>query len=85
MTGAEAFEIADRKARYSDYDWVVWKDKTGLFNAERASVESIKKALLAVGTQGHFTIVQSRTKWHHICSWRIGVNAMNHLRSGYYY
>lgn len=83
MTSQQAFELAKRKARYSDFDWVVWKDKSGTFYAERATYQSIKKALLAVGTQGKFNVIQSRTAWSHLCGWRSGVNEMLHRRRGW--
>lgn len=77
MKQSEAFLLAKRKARYSDYDWIVWMGRDGSFNAERASSSSIKKALLSVGTQLTFNLIESRTSFSHIMCWRMGINAMN--------
>lgn len=80
MTSSEAFTLAKQKARYSQYDWVIWRNKDGSFSAERSSYGSIKKALLSVGTQGHFNMIQSRTAWSHLMTWRLGVNALNYMK-----
>lgn len=83
MTSTEAFNMAKTKARYSPYDWVVWKNKTGAFTAKRATYETIKEALLTVGTQGTFNIIQARTAWSHLCTWRIGINEMRYRKKGW--
>mgnify|MGYP000031049326 FL=1 len=74
MTGTEAFALAKNKAGYSDYSWVVWENKDGSFGAERASADTIKRALLAIGTQGKFYLFQARDRYSQIMTWSMGVN-----------
>ena len=80
MTRTEAFELAERKAKHSDYDWLVWRNRDGTFSAERSSCGSIKKALLSVGTQGHFNLIQQRTGYSRVMRWRTGISAIQHIR-----
>ena len=71
-----------RKARYGHRDWIVWDDADGVQHSERATEESIKDALLSVGTQGQFTIVSANTGWLMIGKWFIGINMMNWMKRG---
>jgi hypothetical protein len=73
MTGTEAFALAKNKAGYSDYSWVVWENKDGSFSAERASTDTLKCALLAIGTQGSFYLFQARDRCSQIMTWGMGI------------
>lgn len=61
MPYAEPFETIRRKARYGHYDVIVWRDKTGAVQWARKSVESLKAALLATGTQKSFSYYAADT------------------------
>lgn len=84
LEGSEAPAIAKRRARYSDYDWIAWRDRDGTWRAARASAEAVKIAMLAVGTQGKIYQYQSRTGWPHMMSWKIANNVRCHLERGWY-
>jgi hypothetical protein len=51
LSGDSAYQAAQRRATYSNYDWIVWKEH-GEWHAARRSSAVIKRAMLAVGTQG---------------------------------
>lgn len=56
LTGPNAWHDAKTKAQYGRKDWVAWLDKNGEKRAERRSMASLKRAMLAVGTQGWFIV-----------------------------
>ncbi len=81
MTGTEARELAIRKARYGHNDWIIWKDKTtGDWHAEKETSASVKRALLAVGTQGYYMCYTASKAWSLMYKWRMGVNAFTQLK-----
>ncbi len=84
LEGSEAPAIAARRARYSDYDWIVWCDRDGTWRAARASAEVVKTAMLATGTQGQIYQYQSRTGWSHMMNWWIANNVRRRLERGSY-
>lgn len=69
MTAAEAYALARRKARYGHRDWVIWQDRDGNWHTDRYSRASLKAAMLAVGTQGHFTVLAASTAVGHRYNW----------------
>jgi len=71
------------KARFGHRDWVCWHDRNDLFHAERESAESVKKALLSVGTQGRFVVVEANTGHLHLTGWWVGLNIIRQYRRGY--
>jgi len=82
MTGSEARELAKRKARYGHNDWIYWKDKaTGEWHAEKETSASVKRALLAVGTQGYYMLLTASKAWQLMYHWRMGINAFQQLKS----
>jgi hypothetical protein len=75
MTAQEAYELANRKSRYGHRDWLVWKGRNGQYHAELTTRDSFKAALLAVGTQGRFTLcgsdgVRYYMTWPVAITWR---------------
>lgn len=82
MTGQEAYAQAKRLGSYGSYDQVVWKDKLGNYHTERVSYASIKQAMLAVGTQGKFTVYHGNTP--HLIRWCIASAYLKNLKLGYY-
>lgn len=80
MTSSEAFTLAKRKAKYSDYSWIVWRNRDGSYDAQRESYASVKLAMLACGTQGRFTTICCRSGHSLVTTWWIGVNMLNQLK-----
>lgn len=79
---AEAFALARRKARYGHRIWIVWQDRANQYHAALATSESIKAALLAVGTGGHFSGF-SGDRFGHRLNWRTGLAWLSNARAGY--
>ena len=82
MTGSEAMELAHRKARYGHKDWLVWKDRAGNWQAALKSPETLKTALLAIGTQGRFYLVVASYSVSQMMVWQTGILAMRNCRYG---
>lgn len=70
LTGEDAWETAKRKNKYGCYDWIGWIDSTGEKNADVASYENIKEAMLETGTQGYFREFARGVSW--MTTWRMG-------------
>lgn len=68
------------KARYGGKTWILWKDKAGKQIAERETKEAIKRALLDVGTQGIYWIIDRQGAM--IADWSIGCNHFRQLKRG---
>lgn len=79
-----ASTTAKETARYSRFDQIRWRDRDGSLREERVTVESVKAALLAVGTKGYFTIYAARTAVGNHVGWRLGIRYWRNLRLGYY-
>jgi hypothetical protein len=58
---SDIYQEAKRKARYGHRDWIWWVDKDGVHHADVKSAEVIKKALDAVGEDGHFGSLEAST------------------------
>ena len=83
LKGSEAPTTAKRRARYSDFDWIAWIGRDGIWRAARASADVVKMAMLATGTQGKIYQYQSRTGWSHMMSWKIANNVRRQLLRGW--
>jgi len=57
VTNAEAFARAEHRRRYQHQQSVVFKDRDGGWHCIRYCAESIKRAMLAVGTKGRFSVL----------------------------
>lgn len=80
VTGADAYETARKKARYGHKDWIVWTEKTGTRFAAPKSRESIKAALLAVGTQGRFSLIGASNAVSFVVCWSLGTQMMRNVK-----
>ncbi len=79
--GENAYWEALRMARYGRKAWVSYRTKGGQRVAERLTVDSIKRCLVAVGTKGHWTLIEtdgSSTKGF----WWLGCNLLAQLKRG---
>lgn len=54
MTGPEAHKLAAHKARYGHRCWIAWKERDGTYSVALQTPETVKRAMLAVGTQGRW-------------------------------
>lgn len=70
-TNVEAYSIAKSRAKRNGRAQIVWKDRAGSFRYGPATPITVKKALLAVGTQGRFTEISPRGTYSNI-NWHIG-------------
>lgn len=73
------FEEARRKAKYGHTDYVAIPSGEGE-TFERISVSAIKRAMLAAGTKGKFTVISASTAVLYCHSWRMGVNLIRNAR-----
>lgn len=73
------FEEAKRKARYGRYAVLGYGPRENR-TYERMSRESLKRALLATGTQGHFTLLEANTGIGNIIRWPLGTQMLRNIR-----
>lgn len=83
MNAKDAFALAEHKARYTHKDWIVYKNKSEEFFAEAVSADSLKRCLLASGTQGRWWLIGSKRTDRHIGSWWMGLCMMRQRRAGH--
>lgn len=81
IDGPDAFREAKRKSQYGHNDWLWWRDRTGSHHAARKSPEAIKEMLLAVGTNGKWTLLTSGTPMRGF--WWLGLNILRQARRGW--
>ena len=75
-----AFSLAKRKAKFGHRDWIVYRDRNGNEHAEQYSASVVKKAMLAVGTQGRFHLIAASTGVDHIYRWPMACIALRNAR-----
>lgn len=80
MTSTEAFKLARRKARYGHRDRIVWCDRSGEWFAQVYSAATIKTAMLATGTKGHFSVIAGSTAVGHRYNWSMACLARRNAR-----
>jgi len=71
-----------RKERYGRYNWIGWKDRNGVLQADWQTYTNIKEAMLAMGTKGRLVTFDSGTI--HSYGWRVAVNMLHNAKMGYY-
>ena len=71
-------------AKKSRYDQLAYRDRSGSRVEAGVTASHIKAALLAVGTQGHFTVYSARTGSAHLIRWKVGLAYLANLRRGHY-
>ncbi len=71
VSGTEAFKMAERWRRYSHRKSLVFKKAEGHWFCLRYSRESLKMAMISVGTRGYFSIIgeghPARVGWREAC------------------
>jgi len=77
------FQEAQRKARFGHRDWITWRDRSNNYNVARMSPDTVKSALLAIGTKGHFTLIAASTGTPHRYNWRMGIMMRRNAIKGY--
>ena len=71
LIGSKSWSDAKRKATYGRNDWVLWIGKDGGKRAARMTAETIKRAMLATGTQKYIYVQHAGDKHTTILSWRL--------------
>lgn len=83
MTYSDAYAMARRKAQYGHRSWLVWSNKQGETFAAVMNADSLKKAMLATGTQGWFLIVGPKRGEDDICRWWMANNIRRQFLKGW--
>lgn len=81
MTNTEAFALAKLKATKGHRDWLVWSDRAGVFFAEVRTQDAVKRALLAVGTQGRYSLVDPKGRGV-VQRWATGLRQLRNAKVG---
>lgn len=76
------YEQAVKKARYGHRNWIIYQPKGSEEVAEPATAEALKRAMLAVGTKGRFTLLAASTAIGHRVTWRLAVTLLRNARMG---
>lgn len=79
MTGEDAYALAAKKARYGHKSWIVWQDRDREWHADVESASAVKRAMLAVGTQGRWTAV---SRHNYVQRWRDGLRILRNAAVG---
>lgn len=80
MTNIDAFESARRKAGNGRAQ-IVWKNAAGDFFVGARSPKTLKRALLAVGTAGRFSMIDTAGRGH-VINWFMGCRMIRNARYG---
>lgn len=80
ITGPGSLQKAKQKAIYGHANWVWYKGRDGGGVAERETAESVKRALLAVGTKGHYTLLCANCGSGMMMHWSMGLNCWYQLK-----
>ena len=83
MTHSEAYNLARHKARYGHRSWIVYDNKQGESFAEAMNADSLKKAMLATGTQGIFLIIGPKRGEDDLCRWWMANNIRRQFLKGW--
>ncbi len=83
MTHTEAYRLAQHKARYGHRDWLVWKNKEGENFAEPLNADSMKRCLLAEGTQGRWLLIGKNRGEDDLGFWWMGLNILRQIKKGW--
>lgn len=70
---ASSYEEAKRKAVRGHSDWIAYTARDGQRTFERMTAGAVKRAMLAMGTKGHFTLIEANTAVGYRYSWRSAV------------
>lgn len=74
------YQEAQKKARYGHKDWIAYASKDAGVVCERYSRDAVKRALISVGTAGHFTVIAASTGIGHRYNWAMGILAMRNAK-----
>lgn len=80
LSGDDVNAIARTRARYGHTNWIVWRDKDGTKRAARVSIAALKMAMLATGTQGHFTMYQASDGGGAMMTWPLSCLLLKNLK-----
>lgn len=72
-----------RKVLNGRRDWIRWRGRDGVNRAAARSAPVIKEAMLAMGTEGRFTLYSGRSVISHAIGWRQALILLKNTRRGY--
>jgi hypothetical protein len=81
IIGSNVVLVAAHKSRFGRRDWVVWRGKDGNQHAAPRTLETLKAAMLAHGTQNTFTCYNAGVG--QLTDWRIANNMRRQIQMGY--
>lgn len=82
IDGADSFQAAMHYARFGHRDWIWWHDENGS-HAAVLTAESLKAALLAVGTKGKWSLIGADNGVPSKGFWWLGINILAQFKRGY--
>ncbi|MCW2240748.1 hypothetical protein [Azospirillum canadense] len=82
LTNADAFARARHLAKHGRDDRVVYRDRTGLWHVSIPTAATLKAALLAIGTAGHFSVIDRKSISHRY-NWSMALRWFRNARAGY--
>ena len=82
IDGDGCYQAALQKAKFGHRDWIYWSDKDGKHAAVK-SVESVKAALLAVGTKGFWALIHADSGVSSKGFFAMGLNLLRQMRHGW--
>lgn len=76
------YQEAKRKAKYGGYKHIGWKNKAGEWVGARLTAETLKQAMLDLGTQGQFMMFdRTGPMW---AGWSLAAMWLRHIKKGYF-
>ena len=76
------FQEAQRRARFAHRDFLSYRDRGGSYTIAERNAATIKQALLAIGTAGHFTLISADTGCPYRMNWRMGIGMIRNAAFG---
>jgi len=84
ISGPGTTETIKRKAQYGRKDHLVWIDREGVVYGARLAADTMKAALLAVGTQrAGIVIYHGGDRCGSLCWWWLGINIIRQFKAGH--
>lgn len=74
------YKEAVRKAKFGHRDWIAYGPKGDERIYEPLTGAALKRALLASGTKGRFTVIAANTGIHFSHGWRMGTGMLRNAR-----
>lgn len=76
-----AYTLAERKARYSHRDWIVWTDGSQ-YKSAMVLLKTLERALGDIGPTGKMMLIQASSGVNHRISYGMGQFMLGNARVG---